>query len=403
MGGRDGTGLYLAGAAVARTGDEMSGPALLLAGLAVTGSAATASSLLAALTVSAAVGGPVLGVLLDRVAAPGRLLAGALAGYASVLVVVVGGLGRVPVMVPVLLAVAAGLLGPALSGGWTAQLPRLVGRAALPRATALDAMTFNVASLVGPALAGVAAGVFGARAGVVVAAALICLAVPSALALPPAPARPGNGERAGAAGRPAESLGSALTAGLGAIVRNRPLARTTATSVLSSVGAGVLVVCCPPLAARDFGAADRGALLLSVVAAAALAANAVLARLPRQPRPDTVVWCAAPALASALLLAAAGRPLLLAVAVVLAGVAEGPQLTAVFAVRHREAPERLRGRVFTIGASLKMTGFALGAALAGPLAERSLPGALLTGAAAQMLAVLAFASLRGGPGRAASV
>ncbi|WP_329061779.1 MFS transporter [Streptomyces sp. NBC_01429] len=387
------TGVHLAGAAVARTGDEMSGPALLLAGLAVTGSAATASSLLAALTVSAAVGGPLLGVLLDRAVAPGRLLAGALAGYAAALVVVVMSLGRVPVAVPVLLAVAAGLLGPALSGGWTAQLPRVAGRAALPRATALDAMTFNFASLAGPALAGVVAGVVGGRAGVLVAAALICLALPSALALPPA----GGRAPAAGAGRP-EPLGRALADGFLAVVRNRPLARTTLTSVLSSVGAGLLVACCPPLAARDFGAAGRGALLLSGVAASALAANAVLARLRRQPRPDTVVWCGALALALALLCAAAGRPVLLAVAVVIAGIGEGPQLTAVFAVRHREAPERLRGRIFVIGASLKITGFALGAALAGPLAERSLPGALLAGAAVEVIAVLAFAAVRVGAG-----
>ncbi|NEB11953.1 MFS transporter, partial [Streptomyces coelicoflavus] len=66
---------YLAGATAARAGDEMSGPALLLAGLAVTGSATGASSLLAGITVAAAVGGPVLGALLDRAVRPGRLLA----------------------------------------------------------------------------------------------------------------------------------------------------------------------------------------------------------------------------------------------------------------------------------------------------------------------------------------
>ncbi|MGW7253910.1 hypothetical protein [Streptomyces sp. NPDC054834] len=37
--------VYLAGATAARTGDEMSGPALLLAGFAASGSAAEASSL----------------------------------------------------------------------------------------------------------------------------------------------------------------------------------------------------------------------------------------------------------------------------------------------------------------------------------------------------------------------
>lgn len=54
---------YLCGAAAVRTADEASGPALLLLGVAVTGSAATA-----------AIGGPTVGVLPDRAVRPGRTL-----------------------------------------------------------------------------------------------------------------------------------------------------------------------------------------------------------------------------------------------------------------------------------------------------------------------------------------
>lgn len=52
-------------------------------------------------------------------------------------------------------------------------------------------------------------------------------------------------------------------------------------------------------------------------------------------------------------------------------------LISDLAIRHREAPQRMRGQIFTTGASLKITGFALGAAVAGPLAVRSLPVAAL--------------------------
>ncbi len=91
----------------------------------------------------------------------------------------------------------------------------------------------------------------------------------------------------------------------------------------------------------------------------------------------------------------------LVVAVAVVGLAEGPQLTALFAVRHREAPERLRAQVFTTGASLKITGFAVGAAVAGPLADRSLPGALLVAAGIAALAVPVCFAVRpgGGPAR----
>ncbi|KOG91976.1 integral membrane protein, partial [Streptomyces varsoviensis] len=290
---------YVLGAATARTGDEMSGPALLLAGLAVTGSAASGSALLAALTVSAAVGGPLFGVLLDRSARPGRLLAGALAGYAAGLAAVLVSLGRAPFACSVALAVLTGLLGPALAGGWTSQLPRVAAPEALPRVTAFDAMTFNVASLAGPALAGLLAGVAGAPAGAAAAIAFIVLALPSAWTLPPV--------RRPAPATSAASVLAGLAAGFRAVVRTRPLARATSASVVSCVGEGMLVACCPLLGAQALGGAGRGALLLSVVAASALAANATLSRFPRLLSPDTVLWCSPLVLAGALSLAATVR------------------------------------------------------------------------------------------------
>lgn len=104
-------GSFLAGAAAARAGDEMSGPALLLAGYAVGGSATEASALLAGITVSAAVGGPLLGALLDRSPRPGGLLARALALYGTGLVLILLSLGRLPLELTVLIAVFTGLLG----------------------------------------------------------------------------------------------------------------------------------------------------------------------------------------------------------------------------------------------------------------------------------------------------
>ncbi|MGW2847522.1 MFS transporter, partial [Streptomyces sp. NPDC001274] len=180
--------LYLAGALAARAGDEMSGPALLLVGFTAAGSPGDASALLAGITIAAAVGGPVLGVFLDRAERPGRMLAVALVLYAAGLGAVLVALGRLPFGVAVLIAACAGLLGPALSGGWTAQLPRVATGDRLPRANALDAMTYGAASLVGPALAGGAAELVGAPMAVVLAAGLIGAALPAAWLLPGVPA-----------------------------------------------------------------------------------------------------------------------------------------------------------------------------------------------------------------------
>ncbi|MFB7916699.1 MFS transporter [Streptomyces sp. NPDC056061] len=373
---------YLAGAVAARAGDEMSGPALLLAGFALAGSATDASSLLAGITVSAVVGGPVLGALLDRSQRPGHLLAGALALYAAGLGVILAGLGRLPFAVVLLVAVPTGLLGPALSGGWTAQLPQVVAGDGLPRANALDAMTFGAASLAGPALAGGVAQMTGAPSAVVVAAALIGLALPAAWLLP---ARSGATRPAGST-----SVLGDLTAGVRVIVGRPALTRATVTSVVSCTAQGMLTACVPLLGERILGGAGRGAMLLSCTAVSALLANAVLARFPLRAAPDALIRAGALVQAAALALAASGRPGPLIVAAFLLGIGEGPQLAALFEVRHRESPEHLRGQIFTTGASLKITGAALGAAVAGPVAARSLPGALALAAGVAAFAALVF-------------
>ncbi|HEY6738451.1 MAG TPA: MFS transporter [Actinopolymorphaceae bacterium] len=375
---------YLLGATTARVGDEMSGPALLLLGLAVTGSTSTASALLAGLTFSAAVGGPLFGVILDRSPRPGRILAGALTAYALALMTIWLLLGTAPVAAVVAIALAAGLLGPALSGGWTARLPQVVGATPLGRATVLDAMTFDVGTLVGPVLAGLVAALVGAPAAVVTAAGLIALAVPVAWSLPDRPV---------GLDPPTTTIGTDLVAGARTIVRSVPLLRATVASTVSSTGLGLLVVAVPMLGEDVFGDRDLGPVLLGVTAAAALVANAALARRPASVAADTVLWLSCLLLAVGLSLAATRSPVVLVVAVVLVGIAEGPQLTALFTVRHREAPERLRSQIFTTGASLKVTGYAVGAAIAGPIVTWSVPGALLVGAGLQLLAAACFAAL----------
>ncbi|MFI6595895.1 MFS transporter [Nonomuraea sp. NPDC050536] len=376
---------YMIGAVTARTGDEMSAPALLIAGLAVTGSPVVASWLLAGLTVSSAVGGVVLGAVLDRARRPGRALAWCLGGYAAGLTVILAGLGHVPAAPLVGVAVLAGLLGPALTGGWTAQVPQVAPGARLARANALDSMSYNLAGLAGPALAGLTATAVGAYGAVGISVGLVLLAVLPAWNLPPNP-RP----------QAAAVRGRDLTEGVRAILRSRALLRTTVASMVSFAGMAMLVVSAPVLGIRLGAGAGFGGLLLAVVALFALVANGLLAGPLRRlaGRPDAVLVGATPALGLGLAItAAAGTTSAIGwglVGAVVVGAASGPQLTAVLAVRHREAPDQVRGQVFTTGASLKITSFAVGSAAAGPLVAWSPPWALATGAALQVVAVAAF-------------
>ncbi|MFI9453904.1 MFS transporter [Amycolatopsis sp. NPDC052450] len=388
MRGRYRLAVYLTGATIARTGDELSGPALLLLGMSVDGSAATGSALLAGLTVSAAAGGPLLGALLDRSPRPGRLLAWALLAYA-------GGLGAVLALVElpaaIAVAVAVGLLNPALAGGWTAQLPNVRGTTPLARASTLDAMTFTAASLAGPGLAGLVAAYAGAPAAVAVAVTLVAAAFPAAWSLPAVEAKP------------ATPIRRQLADGFTVLFRNRALLRATATSTVSFVGIGVAVVCYPLLGAQRLGTPGFGALLLTVLAAASLVANGALTRRP--PPPDGTVLASTVLLGASFLLAATAHDAVtLLAAAVLAGFAEGPQLSALFAIRHRETPARVRAQVFTTAASVKISGLAAGAAAAGPLSALSVTTALSAAAGCQLLAAATYVLVRArtpSPARAA--
>jgi MFS family permease len=383
---------YLGGTATSRAGDEMTGPALLLLllGFAVTGRPGTGSALLAGLTVAAAVGGPVFGIWLDRSPRPDRVLAWTLSAYALGIIAVSAAAGRLPVPLVVLMALAAGLFNPAVAGGWTSQLPRIVTGSVLGRGFALDAMTYSAASLAGPALAAVIAAAFGARTAVVVAAALVALAVPSACSLSRYPPAQHGGPRSAPCRQ--------VAAGFAAILTRRPLRRATVTSVVSYAGIGMLLVCCPVLGAQRLGGPARGALLISAIAGGSLIANAILARRPcsspARGRPDA--WILASTLvigvsmAAAALLTTSAPGWLTLAAVALGGAGEGPQLTALFAVRHRESPEHMRGQIFTTAASLKIGGLAAGAALAGPLVGRSVTACLLIAAGFELCAAAAY-------------
>ncbi|GHF86044.1 hypothetical protein FHX82_001015 [Amycolatopsis bartoniae] len=368
-------GRYLTGAALARTGDELSGPAVLLLGLSATGSPAAASALLAGLTASSALGGPAFGAFLDRTARPGRLLAVTLAAYALGLVAVLTATRHLPWPAVLGLAALTGLFNPAVAGGWTSQLPNVLGGRALARATALDAATFNAASLAGPALAAVVADRLGAPAAVAVAAGLVALALPAAWSLPRTETRRDR---------------THWSAGFAVLWQRKALLRATLTTTVSYVGVGMVTVCYPLLGAAHFGGATRGALLLAVLAAAALGTDAVLARHPWRGRPDTLVFASTFVLAASAALSVLSPVL----AAVVAGVGEGPQLTGLFGVRHREAPDHLRAQVFTIGASVKVSGFAAGSALGGALAAGSLTGCLLAAAAVQLAAAGGYLAVR---------
>jgi MFS family permease len=389
---RYGVTSYLAGSTCARLGDEMSGPALLLLGLAVSGSAATASLIYAGLTIAAGVGGPLFGVALDRASRPGRVLAAALLSYGAGLAAVAVILGHAPVAVAAGVAVLVGLMAPALAGGWTAQLPNVVPPERLARGHAMDAATYSVASLAGPALAAGIASSWGSRWAVAGAITILSAAGPLAWRLPTRE-QPLRGT-----GRPPwTGLATGLRAGFRALAEIPGLRAITTASCIAYFGFGIFVVACPGLGRAQFGNAAHGALLLSVVAATALMATAAMSRWPPQWQPQTMFLLATSLAAIGFLLAAFARdPAVLIASAAVLGVADGPQLTAIFALRQRDAPPHLRGQIFTTAASLKLSAGSIGAVAGGALISHSTSTALVVAAMAQIAALLSFAALASG-------
>lgn len=376
---------YLAGALPARLGDEMSGQAVLLVALAATGSIRAGSSILAGLTLSAAIGGPLLGAALDRSSRPGRVLTGALGLYAVGLTAIALSIGHVPTWLSVAIGLCVGLFMPAISGGWSSRLKSFVADEQMARASAIDATTFNIAGLIGPAIAGLIAAALGAYWAVAILVGLLVLALPMAWSLPKHTVHLEY----------TTSFAHDVVSGFKIILTNKALFRVTLVSVISYAGIGMLWVIYPLVGKELLGKAGYGGLLASVLSVGALVATMAYAKWPTKHSPDVIAFASTLVLALAMgILLFAHTVLIAFVAMLIAGVADGPQLAAIFAVRHREAPERLRSQVFTTGASLKITAAAIGAEVAGLLASHSLGVAILTAGTMQIVAAVIFALVR---------
>ncbi len=356
---------------------------VLLLSLAVSGSVVLGADTLAALTVSAAAGGPLLGAVLARASKPGRVLAWATGTYAVGLGILMISLGRVPLWLSLALALAAGSLTSIISGGWSSRLPGVVHADRLGQASVVDVATYYIAGLAGPAGAGLLVIAWGGLAVAVLLAVLLLVTVPAAWQMPPV-------SREG--GRSRGVLREAWS-GFQSIGSSRSLRRATLVSVMSYVGFGMTGVIAPLIGRSDFGQAGFGGLLLSAVSLGALIATALYARRTALMSPDFVVGLTPllMALAFLLLLVPSGTVALLGMVVL--GLADGPQLAALIAVRHRESQDATRSQVFMTGSSLKIAAASLGTAVAGHLGASSTHLALLAACAAQVAALLVYIAL----------
>jgi MFS family permease len=363
---------YLLAAFAGRLADAMwLAPVLLV--LDRTGSAGRAGLVLSAATLPTLVTAPLIGAWLDS--HPRRR-----AAIAVHLVVLAGGLGALLAGLPAIpCAFFAGLLNPLVTGGFSSMVPSL-GQDT--RGSALDAMTYNVAAVAGPALAG-AVTFAGPQTAVALQAAIALAGVPLVLSLP-----------ASADGVVSQArLWPAMREGLGHLARVRPLRAVTLITAFGEIGWGMVSVVAPVLAVTL--GAQRGAagLLLAAVAVGALGGAALLPRLKAGLLELIVAGMLVQGAGLALLALVPSLALGLAAAA-LAGAANGLTVATMFTARSRWSPPHLHAQVFTSAAGLRTGLYALGAAVAGPAITLGARPATAIAATALALSVAVGAGTR---------
>jgi len=265
----------------------------------------------------------------------------------------------------------------------SANVHDLVARDELPRAVALNAVAFNVARAVGPALAGGIAAWSGSGSALVLSA--ICF-VPMILAA----RRLAKHERK-VPGVP-ETVFSGVLSGL-RFARNSPamrplLIRNVSFSLCASAFWALL-----PVVARDqlhLGAGGFGLLSAGFGIGAIVGALSMPGQLQRRSLNVVVTWATVLWVGAIALLAATDLVALAIVAASVGGAAWVSVLAGVSAGVQTSAPAWVRARAVSVNMVAMQVSLALGSALWGAAASLFAIRGALVGSAALMLLLLAF-------------
>jgi len=346
----------------------------------LTGSFATAGVAVASYAAAQGLGGPVLGRWIDRYG-QARLLAWTAAVATAVLLAIAALPAGTPAVLLAALTALAGAALPPVGACLRALLPDVVDRAALPAAYVAEATAAEVAFVTGPVVALVIASL-GSPALAIAAAALLLAGSTLGFAAQRAPRTwcpaPRRRDRAGAlrSGAMRTLVGLFLLLGIlfgGVEVAVAASAGGQATQTSVTVGAQ-----------------------LGLWGAGSLAAGIAMTRLGRTPRGTRGLVAVLGVLAAGhlLLAAVADSPIGLAALLVVAGAAISPTYATVNALVEQVAPAGATTEAFTWIATAIGAGGAIGAAVAGIVAEHQGAALAFLFAGAAAVAGIALVSLR---------
>ena len=375
------------GLSISRMGDALTVVALTWFVLQLTGSGLAIGLLVLSFQLPAMFSGPLIGKLLDHFQP--RLIMGLDNFLRAAIIAAIPLLywsGSLRLWMVYALALCAGILAPATEIGARVVIPRLVAWKELERANALSSITWDAATLVGPALAGFLILSISAPAVLLLDVATFVFMGLMASSLP----RFAPGRMEGS-----ETRRKRAFLGFGTIVRTRAVLWLTILTLLFLFAQGATEIALPLYSQKALGAGAAGyGLLMSAFSAGSLLALALLSQR----------WtgCERQGVTLALILFFSGllllpllviRSLPLALVVMaLAGCAAAPYYVVEQTLTQRLVPEQLRGQVFGARSSLNVAGYPLGG-LMGGLLLGVLAAPLVIGVPAVLFIVMAGASL----------
>lgn len=271
----------------------------------------------------------------------------------------------------------------------------MVPRSQWDRANGVDLAIYRVASIGGPALAGVLVAWVGGGATLALIGGIWLLAGGALLGVrEPRVAGPDRGH----------ILADAWS-GLRYVLGNRLLRGIAFVWTLANVGSGLAIIAVPVMVlGRLHGRPVDVGLVYSVAGAAGLLSNLVAGSVRTEEREHRVIACAVVVEAFGLLVVAAAGAVGLAaviIGMVVNSLATGFGDVAMFGLRQRAASPEWLGRAMSISMMLNSVGAPIGSALAGPAVALGAAAALV-GAAGVTLVGSVVAGLGLRPGRAAS-
>ncbi|MEB3368898.1 MFS transporter [Saccharopolyspora mangrovi] len=265
-------------------------------------------------------------------------------------------------IVPAVLLIASGLLGPLLTGGISSRLPAIAGptRTSQRRAQGWDVATYGIGGTAGPSIvAALSAWASPLAAGLVLAAgAVIAAAFVMLLPYSPPPVAASD------IPRPARTLAVMLSTG--------PLRRTLYLTMIVAFSVAALPITAVAGAAMlGTGEAAAGVLTAAYGLGNLAGSVGVMAR-PLEGNADRLMTRLAVVVATTLFAVVLSPTFgLAAAAYAAAGIANGYFFAATLAARSEYSPDEMRGQVFVWTGALKITAGSAGTALAGTLVTAS--------------------------------